>query len=97
MILATALAGKSIVTEVTVMSAEHPLQLTLKAFLTAALPNFQIRTEEVQLAGPPGPPPDMADVISTDANNRLTAGSDEKLYVPEVNTDLAALYILARN
>lgn len=101
MILASVVNGSSITTEVTVLSSSVAMELTLESFTSASLPAFQIRTEEAQLRGPPGPPPgpppDIADIISTDPNNRLKAGSDGKILGEEVTTDLLALYILARS
>ena len=94
MILASAVTGKTITTEVTVMSSEHPLQIELDAFTSASLPAFQIRTEETQLRGPPGP---SKAEVSVDPDNRLTLGTDAKLLVPDLTTDLLALYILARS
>lgn len=97
MIVANVVNGSLITTEVTVLSANVPMELTFESFTSAALPTFQLRTEEVQLRGPPGPPPELADIISSDPNNRLKAGSDGKIMAEEVITDLLALYILARS
>lgn len=97
MILASAVNSSSITTEVTVLSSNVAMELTLESFTSATLPAFQIRTEEAQLRGPPGPPPDTDDTISSDPNNRLRVGTDGKMLVKEVTTDLLALYILARS
>lgn len=40
------------------------------------------------LQGPPG----QVGFVSSDANNRLTHGSDGGLYVPDLTTDLLAVY-----
>lgn len=42
-----------------------------------------------------GPPGDAAN-ISSDAENRLRAGSDGRLFVPELTADPVAYYILAK-
>lgn len=97
MILASAVDGKNVVTEVSVMSSPVRMDITLNSFTSASLPAFQIRTEETQLRGPPGPPPDISDIVSSDPGNRAVEGSDGKVLVPEVATDLLALYILARS
>lgn len=97
MILASAVIGSSITTEVTVLSSNSTMELTFESFTSASLPAFQIRTEETQLRGPPGPPPETNDIISSDPNNRLRVGTDGKMLVEEVTTDLLALYILARS
>lgn len=52
-------------------------------------------TVEVQFGGPPGPPGGAAS-ISSDAENRLTNGTDGKLFVPELTVDPVAYYILAK-
>jgi len=47
--------------------------------------------------GPPGPPGAGAAAISTDPDNRLTTGSDNALFVPEILIDPLAYYILSRS
>ena len=49
------------------------------------------------IQGPPGPKGDSANAsISADLDNRLTTGSDNGLYVPELAADPLAYYILAK-
>lgn len=50
---------------------------------------------ELLFGGPPGPPGGAAS-ISADAENRLTNGSDGRLFVPELTVDPVAYYILAK-
>ena len=47
--------------------------------------------------GPPGAPGAGAAAISTDPDNRLTTGSDNALFVPEILIDPLAYYILSRS
>ncbi len=47
--------------------------------------------------GPPGPPGAGAAAISTDPDNRLTTGTDNALFVPEITIDPLAYYILSRS
>jgi len=52
------------------------------------------------LQGPPGPqgaPGAGAAAISTDPDNRLTTGTDNALFVPEILIDPLAYYILSRS
>lgn len=48
------------------------------------------------LQGPPGPPGAGAASISTDPDNRLTTGTDNALFVPEITIDPLAYYILSK-
>lgn len=56
-----------------------------------ASPVGTLTTINTGLLGPPG---EVA--ISTDPDNRLTTGSDDGLYVPELVVDPLAYYILAK-
>ena len=47
--------------------------------------------------GPPGAPGAGAAAISTDPDNRLTTGTDNALFVPEITIDPLAYYILSRS
>ena len=49
------------------------------------------------LQGPAGPPGAGAAAISTDPDNRLTTGTDNALFVPEILIDPLAYYILSRS
>lgn len=51
-----------------------------------------LTTINTGLVGPPGP----VAPISADPDNRLTTGSDDGLYVPEIVIDPLAYYILAK-
>lgn len=49
--------------------------------------------------GPPGPiglSGDGSAAISTDPDNRLTSGTDNGLFVPEITADPVAYYILSK-
>lgn len=57
-------------------------------------PILQLPTEiEIVFQGPPG----GGVSISSDPNNRLQAGPDGKLFVPDLTTDPVAYYILAKD
>lgn len=72
------------------------LQLTEEGILTASMPNFKVDTKEVALRGAPGASAEKAE-ISTDADNRLKLGSDQKLYVADTFIpDPLAYYLLER-
>lgn len=86
MILGSAGVAHTLVTEVTVMSGESPLNPLPPAFVLES-GGVQLRPSSV--AG--------GAEISEDPDNRLTKGTDDKLLVPEVTIDLLALYILARS
>lgn len=57
-----------------------------------AAPIGVLTTINTGLVGPPGP----GASISADPDNRLTTGSDNGLYVPEIVIDPLAYYILAK-
>lgn len=63
---------------------------------TASMPAFKVDTKEVALRGAPGASAEKAQ-ISDDADNRLTLGSDQKLYVADTFIpDPLAYYLLER-
>lgn len=63
---------------------------------TTSMPAFKVDTKEVALRGTPGTPAAQGE-ISTDADNRLKLGSDDKLYVADTFIpDPLAYYLLER-
>lgn len=85
----------AIVTKIHVTEA-CTLQVTEKGISTASMPAFKVDTKEVALRGAPGASAEKAQ-ISTDADNRLKLGSDEKLYVADTFIpDPLAYYLLER-
>lgn len=54
---------------------------------------FIVSTINTGFEGPPGPQAP----VSSDPSNRLTSGSDEGLYVPELAADPLAYYILSKS
>lgn len=72
------------------------LQVTEEGISTSSMPAFKVDTKEVALRGAPGASAEKAQ-ISTDADNRLKLGSDEKLYVADTFIpDPLAYYLLER-
>lgn len=87
--------NKSIVTKIHVTEA-CTLRVTEEGISTASMPAFKVDTKEVALRGTPGTPSDLAQ-ISTDADNRLKLGTDDKLYVADTFIpDPLAYYLLER-
>lgn len=84
-----------ITTQIT-LEDSSTLLITTEGVSTASLPAFQIETKEAALRGPPSPPGDLAQ-ISTDPNNRLKLGTDQRLFVSDdLNPDPLAHYLLER-
>ncbi|AUM59632.1 hypothetical protein HOS55_gp030 [Pseudomonas phage PMBT3] len=72
------------------------LTVTTEGVSTASMPAFKVDTKEVALRGAPGASAEKAQ-ISDDADNRLTLGSDQKLYVADTFIpDPLAYYLLER-
>ena len=95
MIVATHTPIGIITTQITLEDVST-LVVTTEGVATASFPALRIETKEIALRGPPGPGGDEA-AISTDANNRLTLGSDGKLLVPDVlDPSPLAHYLLQR-
>ncbi len=62
---------------------------------TVVVSENNIEVIEVAAQGPPGAP--GVGTVSTDADNRLTLGTDAGLYVPDnLNPDPLAYYILSK-
>lgn len=94
MIIATASRSGTITATGEMLVSGAKLKISLSSIGTTSIGGLNIKTSETQLRGPPG----STDVeVSGDPDNRLAFGTDEKLLVPEITTDLLALYILARS
>lgn len=77
-------------TDVVLVEGDGPSTLVV---IQEAPPN----TLEVVEKGPKGDSGSVTELaISTDPDNRLTTGSDNGLYVPELAADPLAYYILAK-
>jgi len=61
--------------------------------------NLIVQESTIGPKGPKGDPGSTGALasISTDANNRMTTGSDDNFFVPELMIDPLAYYILAKS
>ena len=93
MIIATYSPIGVITTEITVERNDKKLVITADGVMTASIPSLHIITKEVALRGPSS----NGSEISLDPANRLTLGTDDKLYVADNFTpDPLNYYLLER-
>lgn len=64
-----------------------------KGILNTYIPNQSKVTSEIDIRNLSYKP---VNLISADIDNRLTLGTDNKLYIPEDTTDYLAYYLLAK-
>ena len=84
---------RGVITTQITLEDSSALTVTAEGVATVSMPALRIETREVTLRGPSG----SAAQISVDTNNRLTLGTDNKLFVPDaLDPNPLAHYLLQR-